>query len=266
MEEYDVRFKKKFGQNFLRDKAIVEKIAGVCDITKEDLVIEVGPGGAILTKELAKVAKEVLAYEIDDDLEDELARKLNGVDNVKVLFKDFLDSDLLSDISNYDFKNIYFVSNVPYYITTPIIMKIINSGVKFKKICMMVQKEVGDRFSTSYGNKSYGSITVFLNYYYNVKKEFYVSKEEFIPVPKVDSVVVSFEERDDRPFVKDMDLFQKVVHDSFQYKRKNIRNNLKKYNLDIVTNVLKRHNLDLSVRAEQLDISIFVELANELSS
>ena len=264
MEKYDVKFKKKFGQNFLKDINIVKKIVRTAEIESDSLVIEVGPGGAIMTKELANVAGNVLAYEIDLDLKDELDKRLDGCDNVKVLFQDFLTSDLAVDVSKFSYDNLYFVSNVPYYITTPIILKLIKSGLKFKKIVMMVQKEVGDRFSTSPSNKDYGSITVLLNYFFRVKKEFLVSRKQFVPEPNVDSVIISFEEKDNKLFVKDFAFFEKLVRDSFQYKRKNIRNNLKKYDLDKVLEVLSRYNYDLNVRAEALDVEIFVEMANSL--
>jgi len=264
VEKYDVKFKKKFGQNFLRDNSVVLKIVNLCNITKNDLVIEVGPGGAILTRELSKVAKNVLAYEIDEDLKNELSKKLSQSENVDVIYKDFLNSDIVSDIKKYDYDNVYFVSNVPYYITTPIVMKLINSDIKFKKICMMVQKEVADRFSTEAGNKSYGSITVLLNYYFDVNYEFFVPREEFIPAPNVDSAVISFVEKDTKLELKDKKFFERLVRDSFQFKRKNIRNNLKQYDLDKISLVLSKYGYDLSVRAEQLDIEIFVELANSL--
>lgn len=266
MEKYNVKFKKRFGQNFLKDPNIVKKIVNISNISDNSLVIEVGPGGAILTKELASVAKQVIAYEIDTDLEDELISKLKDFNNVKVLFQDFLDSNISKDISNYQYDNLYFVSNVPYYITTPIILKLIESKLKFKKIVMMVQKEVGDRFSTNPGTKEYGSITVFLNYYFDIKKEFIVSRKNFIPEPNVDSVVVSFTEKENKYSVDNIELFEKIVRDSFQFKRKTLRNNLKKYNLDKIEEVLQRYNYDLNVRAEQLDVEIFVEIANSLNS
>ena len=264
MEKYDVKFKKKLGQNFLKNKSVVEKIVNVADIECEDLVIEVGPGGAIMTCELAKKSKQVLAYEIDLDLEDELKRRLGEFPNVEILFKDFLTADIGKDISTYDYKDIYFVSNVPYYITTPIILKLIDSGINFKKIVMMVQKEVGDRFSTSNGNREYGSITVLLNYFYDIKKEFFVSRKEFIPEPNVDSVVISFTEKEEKLYLKDFAFFEKIVRDSFQFKRKNIKNNLRKYNLEVVEKVLKKYGFDLNVRAEDLSYEVFVDLANSL--
>lgn len=264
MEKYNVHFKKKFGQNFLRDTNIVKKIVNTSGIDENSLVIEVGPGGAIMTRELASRAKNVLAYEIDTDLENELAMKLSSFQNVEVLFRDFLKTDIKADVEKYDYDKLLFVSNVPYYITTPIIMKLIKSGLHFNKIVMMVQKEVGNRFSTNPGNREYGSITVLLNYFYNVKKEFFVSKKEFIPVPKVDSVVISFTEKDNKLALKSFDFFEQILRDSFQYKRKNIRNNLKKYDLNVVEEVLKKHNLNLNSRAETFDLEVFVDIANEL--
>ena len=193
-----------------------------------------------------------------------MASRLNEFDNVNINFKDFLKADLNMDLANYDYNSLYFVSNVPYYITTPILMKLIESNLKFKKIVMMVQKEVGDRFTTLPGHREYGSITVLLNYYFKVKKEFNVSRNNFVPVPNVDSVIVSFSEKEDKLFLKDFDKFQKLVYDSFQYKRKNLRNNLKGYDLDKVSEVLNKYGYDLSVRAEQLSVEVFVDIANNI--
>ena len=264
MEMYNVKFKKKFGQNFLKDKRVVKRIVDISGVDDDSLVIEVGPGGAIMTKELALKAKNVLAYEIDSDLEEELTLKLDGIDNVDVLFQDFLIADIVNDISEYNFKKLFFVSNVPYYITTPIILKLIESNLKFENIVMMVQKEVGDRFSTSPGSREYGSITVLLNYFFDVKKEFFVSKKEFIPEPKVDSVVISFKDKKERLQLNNFDFFERIVRDSFQYKRKNIKNNLKNYDLKIIADILNEYGYDLNVRAEMLDVEVFVKISNAL--
>ena len=264
MEKYDVKFKKKFGQNFLKDVSVVKRIVNVAEIEEKSLVIEVGPGGAIMTRELAKVANNVLAYEIDVELADELNKRISDCSNINLIFGDFLNSDLCNDVAKYKYDNLYFVSNVPYYITTPIIMKLISSGLHFKKIVMMVQKEVGDRFSTSCGSKDYGSISVLLQYYFDVKKEFLVSRNQFVPVPNVDSVIISFSEKKDRLPVLDLNFFEQFVRDCFQYKRKNLRNNLKKYDLDIISEILSKYGEDLSVRAEALSVDVFVELANAL--
>lgn len=264
MEKYDVKFKKKFGQNFLKENATVKKIVSVGNIQSQSLVIEVGPGGAIMTRELASVADNVVAYEIDTDLSEELYKRLEGFDNVDIIFQDFLQSDIVNDIKDYSYDNLYFISNVPYYITTPIILKLISSGLKFNKIVMMVQKEVGDRFSSKPGSREYGSISVLLNYYYDIKKEFNVSRKQFVPEPNVDSVIISFSEKNDRLFLKDFNYFEKLIRDSFQFKRKNIRNNLKQYNLKVVEEVLNEYGYDLNARAEMFDYEIFVDLANKL--
>ena len=264
MKMYDVKFKKSLGQNFLKNTNIVKRIVDVSGVDEKSLVIEVGPGGAIMTRELAAVAKNVIAYEIDTDLMDEMEKRLEGFDNVDVIFQDFLKSNLESDVEAYDFNKLFFVSNVPYYITTPIIMKLVESKLHFNNIVMMVQKEVGDRFCTSPGSKEYGSITVLLNYFFDVKKEFFVSKNNFVPAPKVDSVVVSFQEKKNKEKVKNFDFFENIIRDSFQFKRKTLRNNLKKYDLKVVEEVLKKYNFDLNVRAEMLDVGIFVDIANSL--
>ena len=265
MEKYDVKFKKKFGQNFLKDINVVKKIVRSAEIDEKSLVIEVGPGGGIMTRELSMVADNVLAYEIDEELKEEHAKRLGDRDNITILFQDFLESDIVKDVEKYDYDKLYFVSNVPYYITTPIILKLIESGLSFEKIVMMVQKEVGDRFSTKSGNKEYGSITVLLNYFYNIKKEFFVSRKQFVPEPNVDSVIISFSEKNDKLPLNDFNFFEKLVRESFQYKRKTLRNNLKGYDLDKVNKVLEKYGKDLSVRAEALDVEVFVEIANELS-
>ena len=265
MEKYEVKFKKKFGQNFLKDINVVKKIVRTADIDGKSLVIEVGPGGGIMTRELSLVSNNVLAYEIDEELKEEHAKRLGDRDNVNILFQDFLESNISEDVKKYNYDNLYFVSNVPYYITTPIILKLIDSGLFFNKIVMMVQKEVGDRFSTKCGNKEYGSITVLLNYFYDIKKEFFVSRKQFVPEPNVDSVIISFVEKKDKLPLNDFSFFEKLVRDSFQYKRKNLRNNLKGYNLEKIEEVLKEYDCDLTVRAEALPVEVFVKIANELS-
>ena len=257
-------FKKKYGQNFLKDQNTIARIANIVGLTKEDFVIEVGPGAGSLTKDLEKKKKNVLCYEIDKTLEKILTENLKSYNNISILYQDFLKADLKADSKNYHYKNLYFVSNVPYYITTPILFKLISSSLYFQKIVMMVQKEVGDRFCASKGKKEYGALTVLLNYYFDTKKEFFVSRNQFYPIPKVDSVVVSFTPKENRENLKNEAFFIKLVHDSFQFKRKTIRNNLKNYNLEKVESVLKKYHYDLSTRAENIEYNVFVDLANSL--
>jgi len=257
-------FKKKFGQNFLRNDNIVNSIVDKSNIQEESLVIEVGPGQGALTKKLAKVAKNVICYEIDTDLEVPLIKLQKEYQNVYIHFCDFLESDIENDLKDYDYNHLYFISNVPYYITTPILMKIMSSNLKFEKIVMMVQKEVGDRFSAKPGNREYSSITVFLNYFYDIKKLLNVSRNEFVPIPNVDSEVISFSLKEKKEMLKDEKLFFQLVRDSFKFKRKTIRNNLKKYNLQIIEQVLHEYGFDLNSRAEQIPFIVFVKISNAL--
>lgn len=256
-------FKKKYGQNFLNNKQKIKKIVNAAEIKNNSLIIEVGPGGGSLTKELSEKAQYVLCYEIDKDLKSHLdSLFINS--NVDIIYDDFLKRDIEEDICKYKYTHLYFISNVPYYITTPILMKLIEANLIFDKIVMMVQEEVGERFSAKPNTKSYSSISVFLDYYFDVKKEFKVNRLEFHPVPNVDSVVVSFTRKKDLLALKDKNLFFKLVRDSFKFKRKNIKNNLKNYNLEVIEKILIENNFDLSCRAEQLPMEVFVKISNAL--
>lgn len=259
------KFKKSFGQNFLNDKQILEKIVRESKIKEKSLVIEIGPGSGSLTKLLSQVSQNVLSYEIDNRLEDILDENLSDCHNVEIIFDDFLNRDILEDIKKYQYDNLYVVANIPYYITTPIILKLISSKIDFNNITLMMQKEVGERFTAKVGSRDYSSITVFLNYYYHVDKLFYVSRHSFTPKPNVDSVVISLKKKENKINIINEDLFFKIVRDSFQFKRKTLKNNLKKYDLDKISSILSNHHLDLTVRAEKLSVDIFAEIANALS-
>ena len=199
--DYQHNFKKKFGQNFLNDENILNKIVKESKIPEDTLVIEIGPGAGALTNKVKDVAKNVLAYEIDLDLQNILIDKFKDT-NVTFIWEDFLNRNIKEDIKDYDYSHIFVVANIPYYITTPIVEKIINSGIDVEKVVIMVQKEVGDRFSAKPGNKEYGSISVFLNYYYDIKELFIVSKNCFTPRPNVDSVILSLEKKKDKELTK----------------------------------------------------------------
>lgn len=260
----DFNFKKKFGQNFLIDNNILMKIVKSADIVNNSLVIEIGCGSGNLTKHLCESCDFVLGYEIDLGVKEYLFDNLKKYNNYEIIFGDFLKRDLNKDVKKYNYENIYVVANVPYYITTPIIEKIIDSGIKTNNIILMVQKEVGERFTSLPGGKDYSSITVFLNYYYDVNKLFVVSRNNFLPKPNVDSVIISLKAKD-KLFVKDEKLFFKLVRDSFQFRRKTIRNNLKGYDLDKIESVLNKHGFDLSVRSECLSLELFCDISNSLS-
>lgn len=264
MHTNDFKFKKRYGQNFLKDDSIPNKIVDASNILDNSLVIEIGPGAGALTSKLVLKAKNVLAYEIDTSLEDILCNRLKDYDNVKIIFDDFLNRNIQEDIKDYNYEHLYVIANLPYYITTPIIMKFIEDDIDVSRLVIMVQKEVGERFSAKPKTKDYGSITVFLNYYFHIHKLFDVSRNCFIPKPNVDSVILALDKREDSYHVTNKKVFFQLVRDSFQFKRKTLRNNLKGYPLDVIQNVLNKYELDLSVRAEEVPIDIFVDISNNL--
>ncbi len=263
LKENNFSFKKKFGQNFIVDKNIIQNIVNKSDINKETLVIEIGPGAGSLTNALGAKAKNVLAYEIDDTLKPILEKNIHS--NTQIIYSDFLKRNVLNDIQKYDYKKLYVVANLPYYITTPIIIKLIEDKVPVQKIVVMVQKEVGDRFKAKPKTKEYNSLSVYLNYYFNINKLLDVSRNVFMPKPNVDSIVVEFTRKENNLFLKNEDIFFKLIRDSFTQKRKTLKNNLKGYDLEKVEEVLKKHNYDLSVRAEALPVEMFVEISNNLA-
>ena len=265
MDKYGFNLKKMFGQNFIIDENIINSIITKSGVDKDTLVIEIGPGAGSLTYKLSEYSKNVLCYEIDTTLKELLSDNLSGCSNVEIIYKDFLKADVFSDIKKYDYKKLYVVANLPYYITTPIIIKFVEENIPVDRIVVMVQKEVGDRFKAIPGTKDYNSLSIYLNYYFDVKKILDVSKNVFIPKPNVDSIVVEFSKKDDKPKLHNEELFFKLVKDSFVQKRKTLRNNLKGYDLEKIEKVLNRYGFDLSVRAEQLPIEIFVEIANILN-
>lgn len=264
LNENQFHLKKQFGQNFIIDENIINNIVEKADLNKDTMIIEIGPGAGSLTYKLSKSSKNVLCYEIDTALESILLDNLSELDNVDIIFKDFLKANVLEDISKYEFNKLYVVANLPYYITTPIITKIIEDKLPVDKIVVMVQKEVGDRFKAKPNSKDYNSLSIYLDYYYDVSKLMDVSKNVFLPKPNVDSIIVCFDKKERKLKVNDEEMFFKLVKDSFTQKRKNLRNNLKGYNVEKIEEVLKLHNLDLNVRAEALSIEIFAEIANKL--
>ena len=263
LNKENFNFKKKFGQNFIVDKNIIHSIISKSKIDKDTLVIEIGPGAGSLTTELDKVSGHVLAYEIDKTLKPVLEK--HNLNNTTIIYEDFLKRNVEEDLKNYNYKKTYVVANLPYYITTPIIIKLIEDKLNIDKIVVMVQKEVGDRFKAVPNTKEYNSLSIFLNYYYTVEKLLDVSKNVFIPKPNVDSIVVAFTKKENKVKVDNEQIFFKLVRDSFKQKRKTLKNNLKGYNLEKVEEVLKSHNLDLTIRAEALPIEIFAEITNNLN-
>ena len=255
-------FKKSLGQNFIKDDNIIDKILKNSYVDKDTLVIEIGPGAGSLSKKIVPLSGYSILYEIDTRLKDILNDVLKDNNNYEIIFDDFLKQDISNIREKYDYKKIFVVANLPYYITTPIITKLLDELYP-DKIIVMIQEEVADRLSASYGNRNYGMISVLLGSRYNIKKLFRVSRNCFIPVPNVDSAVISMDKLD-RLGKTNVDKFNRLIKDAFQFKRKNLKNNLKNYDLNIISNVLEKYNLNLSNRAEDIPIDVFIEITKNL--
>ncbi len=258
-------FKKSLGQNFLIDNNIKDKIINASSITKDSLIIEVGAGSGSLTKRLVLLGVPVISFEIDSRLTDKLNEIKKEYDNLTLVFGDFLSADLGLILSNFRYKKVHLIANLPYYITTPIINKVMNE-VSIDEMIIMVQKEVGNRFKALPNTKDYSSLSVFLQYYFDITKVTDVSRNSFVPKPNVDSIVVKFTRKKDKLYLEDEDLFFKLVRDAFVHKRKNLRNNLGSYDLDKLSEALGNIGKDLTYRAEQLTVLDFVFVANYLCS
>lgn len=256
-------FKKRYGQNFLNDNNVLNNIANSIDINKNDLIIEIGPGAGALTEKLIQKTNKLICFEIDG----ELNKYLNKYEkqDAKIVYGDFLEQDVNIYVKDFEFDNLYIIANLPYYITTPIITKIIKDNLPVRKCIFMVQKEVADRLCASKSTKDYNSLTIFLSYYFNIKKLFNVSRNCFYPKPNVDSAVILLEKLKEPPvFVKNEKVFFNLVRDAFVYKRKTLKNNLKNYDLNKINDILRKYNLDLTIRAEALSIEVFADIANNL--
>lgn len=252
-------FKKKYGQNFLQDNFIIDRIVSSINPTPNDLIIEIGPGNGALTKDLVSLNSYLIAYEIDTDLMTSLTSLES--EKVKIIFDDFLKRDIKEDIIDIKYDNLYIIGNLPYYITTPIITKIIEDNLIPTEMAFMVQKEVAERFSAKPKTREYGSITVFLNYYFNVQNLFVVNRNKFYPIPNVDSAVIKFTRRNEL-LDTDLNKFNKFVRDSFNFKRKNLRNNLKNYDEEKISKILNDLDKSLDNRAEDLTYEDFIYIVN----
>lgn len=264
MNSNKFNFKKKYGQNFISDKNLINKIVNSANIDNNTLVIEIGPGNGALTVELLKKCMHLIIYEIDVELEGVLKEKLKYYHNYDIYFKDFLKADLKEDMKNINYKRIVIVSNLPYYITTQIIKRIIDSNVVVDEMVLMLQKEVADRLSASPKSREYGYMTVLLNYYFDIKKLFVVKKDMFIPRPEVDSCVIKLQRKHNKILLSDTNKFINLIQQSFKFKRKTLRNNLKGLDLVAIEQSLSKYNLSLNNRAEDVPLDAFIDIANNL--
>ena len=273
LERHGFTFKKSFGQNFLTDTNILQKIVDTAEIDENVNVIEIGPGIGALTEFLAENAAEVMAFEIDERLIPILADTLRDFENVKIINEDILKSDLQARIK--EFTNpelpIKVVANLPYYITTPILMRLIESGISFSEFVVMMQREVADRISAQPNSKSYGSLSIAVQYYMTAKVAFIVPRAVFVPAPNVDSAILKMTRRD-KPAVEveDESFFFKVSKVSFTHRRKTLWNNLTSYfgkTDEVKTKLeaaLSNAELSPSVRGEALALQEFARLADSL--
>lgn len=247
--------KKSLGQNFLKNDTIIKKIVSLFVCGEKDLIIEIGPGRGALTKYLQNMG-HLVAIEIDKDMHEYLDNL-----NAEVIYDDILQIDLKAFLSKYKYENLYIIGNLPYYITSPIIEKLLLSGINAKKMIFMVQKEVAERFSALPGHKEYGYMTIFINHFYDVKYEFMVPRNEFIPAPKVDSAIITLNGKENEEIEDEFFEFLKIC---FMHKRKTLKNNLSNYDFNKVKEILDKHNLKESVRAEELSEDIFREIYDAL--
>lgn len=270
MEKYNFKFSKKLGQNFIIDGNIIESICENSDISKSDGVIEIGPGIGVLTYELCKRASKVVSIELDKSLIPVLEENLSEFDNFKLIQADVLNVDLKKLIRE-EFKglNVKVVANLPYYITTPIIMKLLEERLDIEKIVVMVQKEVADRLSSSPGKKEYGAITVAVNYYSTPKTIVKVPSSVFMPRPKVDSAVIELTvNKVPKIKVKDEALLFKVIKASFGQRRKTVLNALSSLDMEIskdeMREILECLDIDPRRRGETFSLTEFGSIADKL--
>ena len=251
------KFKKKYGQNFLQDETVTERIVASINPAKEDLIIEIGPGAGALTKKLKRYDCNVIAFEIDKEVQKYLDPLSNK--KTKIIYEDFLTSDVQNRLKEVEFKDLYIIGNLPYYITTPILEKIIDLNLKPKEVVIMVQKEVADRFLAKPQSREYGYMTVLLRLHFNISKIVDVDKRAFKPIPKVDSTVIKFTHKE-TPDI-DYSKFKEFLKDCFRFKRKTLNNNLYDYNRKDLEPILHSREHSLASRAEELNLETFIELS-----
>ncbi|RKQ33020.1 16S rRNA (adenine(1518)-N(6)/adenine(1519)-N(6))-dimethyltransferase RsmA [Oceanobacillus halophilus] len=270
LNKYNFAFKKSLGQNFLIDVNILQNIIKHAGIDKQTGAIEIGPGIGALTEQLAIHASKVVAFEIDQRLLPILKDTLHDYSNIEIVHKDILKANVVEIIkenfpSNHD---IHVVANLPYYITTPILMKLVRDKLPVSSITVMIQKEVAERMAAKPNTKSYGSLTIALQYYTEAEVVMTVPKSVFMPQPNVDSAILRLKLREKPPvYVEDEDFFFNMVKASFAQRRKTLQNNLKsyfkdRYDKETINVILEKSGIDGQRRGESLDMSEFAQLAN----
>lgn len=271
LKKYNISASKKLGQNFLVDDSVIESIIESAEVNKKDLIIEIGPGLGTLTSKLLENAGKVIAVELDDRMISILKERFKLYHNFILLHEDILKVNLQELIkqNKENLEKVKIVANLPYYITTPIIMKLLEDRLEIDSITVMVQKEVADRITAVPGEKSSGAITYSINYYAEAEKVVFVNKDSFIPSPEVNSEVIKLHIRKE-PVVKVLneEIFFKVIKASFMQRRKTLLNGLSNAgvlkNKEKLKEILNNMGLNNEVRGETLTIEQFAELANSI--
>lgn len=267
IKKYGFKMTKSLGQNFLINENILDKIIESADISSDDVVLEIGTGIGTLTQRLCENAKKVIAVEIDKNLIPILNETLSDYDNITIINKDILKTDINEELKNLSVKQkIKVVANLPYYITTPIIMKVLEDKVNVDCMVLMLQKEVADRMNATPSTKDYGSLSIAVQYYCDTDIVCKVPKSSFIPEPNVDSLVLKLVVNEKRKVeINDEELFFKIVRGSFSKRRKTILNSLSNYedlgDKDKIQKLLEISEIDAKRRGETLSIYEFANLA-----
>lgn len=267
LKKHHITLQKKYGQNFIGDPALLERIATVCDWQPGDRALEIGPGAGTLTRAIAREAEEVLAVEIDRRLAPLLEETLADCANVHLVFTDALKADLdalMRDTLGWDGRY-KLIANLPYYITTPLIMHVLEGSEKVSELVIMVQKEVGERLCAAPGSKAYGAVTVMVQYAATVARAFDVGRHAFVPAPEVDSTILHLIPYEKRPIQAKSDaVLRRVVKAAFSQRRKTLRNSLSSLGCDkaLIRQALEAAGIEDSRRAETLSVAEFVALAD----
>lgn len=272
IQKYEFAFQKKFGQNFLIDTHVLDKIITAAGVTKEDMVLEIGPGIGTMTQYLAEAARQVVAVEIDTNLIPILEETLKDFDNIRVINDDILKVDIKQLAEKYNNgRPIKVVANLPYYITTPIIMGLFEGNVPIDNITVMVQKEVADRMQVGPGSKDYGALSLAVQYYADPYIVANVPPNCFIPRPNVGSAVIRLTRHERPPVeVKDPTLMFKLIRASFNQRRKTLQNGLNNspeipFTKEEIIRAIERLGVSATIRGEALTLAQFAELANVLT-